>query len=120
MKKNKLIGVLGLLCAALAMLFATASPAAAGSGGNRCLWISAPGDGYIYSTQSCGTIGNYHIHYWAPGFDRNGTEYSYGGGRMYGKFPASLPNGTRVCAELWRNNGGGNFSSWGLPCITVG
>lgn len=31
----------------------------------------------------------------------------------------NLPNYTQVCAEGWRNNGGGNYTMMGRPCLIV-
>ncbi|MDP3973155.1 MAG: hypothetical protein Q8P61_09645 [Candidatus Nanopelagicales bacterium] len=30
-----------------------------------------------------------------------------------------LPNHTQVCAEAWRDNGGGNYTLMGRPCLVV-
>ncbi|WP_367134855.1 hypothetical protein [Saccharothrix sp. HUAS TT1] len=109
----------------LALVFGTTTPASAGTGGNRCLWINSGSSSYVgnvSSTQSCGTPGTYHIRLFAPGFDHNFGNFYYGGGNLYGSNPVnmSFPAGSNMCSQLWRHDGGGNYSNWGDPCVSIG
>jgi hypothetical protein len=100
---------------------AMATPSFAGTGSNGCLWISAPGNGTMSTSQSCGVVGYDHIQYFTPTTNWNGGTYYYlGGSTVNGKVSMSAANGAKVCAKLWHNNGNNTYTVEGFPCVTVG
>lgn len=108
----------------LALVVGTSTPASAGTGGNRCLWINSGSSTYVgnvQSIQSCGVAGTYHIRLFAPGFDQNYGNYYYGGGEVHGLNPVNRSFGSdqNICAQLWRHDGNGQYTNWGDPCVSV-
>jgi hypothetical protein len=92
-----------------------AEPASAGI--SRCIGIWA-NDGRLklQHIHGCGPNGTYHIEVWSPGRHTNGAPYTYVGRLREFQANWPVPDGTNVCAQLWRHKPGGGYDSWGLPC----
>jgi hypothetical protein len=60
-----------------------------------------------------------HYHVWGPGFSYNTPEQHISYTYVWSwNINRNLPNQSKVCAEAWRQSGGGHVSS-GLACIVV-
>jgi hypothetical protein len=128
LRKTRLLGALLTMATALTVTTTVAvSPASAKvtdlkevAGISRCLGLWAQDGRIKLQHQSrCGLNGSYHIHVWSPGRDTNSGTYTYGGATLTFDNPWPVPAGTNICAELWRHEPGGGYSSWGLPCDTM-
>lgn len=128
-KTRVLTRVLATAAAVAASATIAASPASATvtatdpvqpAGISRCLGIWAQ-SGYVklQHISSCGPTGYYHIRIWSPGRSVNGSTYWYSGALREFRANWPVPGGTNICAELWYHEGGGRYSSWGLPCDTM-
>ncbi|WBQ04937.1 hypothetical protein [Kribbella sp. CA-293567] len=110
------VAVAGAVMAASALTMTTTASA----GSNGCVFITFDGSGRPVTQHQSGCVtGTYHMDMFYPGVHDTDGPYTWRAGdvrrKTWERYPA---RGTKVCAQVWRHNSDGSFTSGGLPCET--
>lgn len=128
--RARLIAIAIVVAAVFAVTLSTPASAASGCSLNLCVATKDSEDPTYQATLTLTPRldGRYHVHLWKsthPDQDMNTEPVDLLGGNTYrnvaqfrGTRLGSLHKHETLCAELWRDLGGGRYDSWGRPCIT--
>jgi hypothetical protein len=107
--------VAGVVLAGSALAMTTSASA----GSNGCVYITFDGDGRPVTQHQSGCVsGTYHMDLFYPGVNDSDGPYTWNGGVRRTTWNGYPSAGTKVCAQVWRHNADGSFTSGGLPCET--
>jgi hypothetical protein len=121
---HRALTVLGSALAIGAVACMSPAPASAAAAHDQNLTIATnAGDNVTRVSLQIATPlrGLYHVHFTSPRDNFNTPEVALNGLGIYESSAAirgHLHRGEVLCGQLWRNGGGGQFTSFGRPCLT--